>query len=150
MSTSIQPYQGSYLTPAVEKATVAGVMRPGVMGCPPDAPAAMVARMMSTHHIHAVVVEGVQGDPVRGEHLVWGIVSDLDLVRAARAGMEGLTAADLAADEPVTVEASLPLTDAARLMDERGVAHLVVAEGDRPVGVVSTLDIAGVLAWGRG
>lgn len=63
---------------------------------------------------------------------------------------EGLTAADLAAGEAVTVESSLPLTDAARLMDERGAAHLVVAEGDRPVGVVSTLDIAGVLAWGRG
>ena len=150
MSTSIQPFQGSYLTPAFEKATVAGVMRPGVMGCPPDAPATMVARMMATHHIHAVVVDGVQGDALRGEHLVWGIVSDLDLVRAARVGLDDLTASDLATAEPITVEASLPLTEAARLMDEHGVAHLVVAEDGRPVGVVSTLDVAGVLAWARG
>lgn len=150
MTTSIQPYQGSYLTPAFEKATVADVMRPGVMGCPPDAPATMVARMMATHHIHAVVVDGVQGDALRGERLVWGIVSDLDLVHAARVGMDGVTAADLAAAEPITVEASLPLMEAARLMDEHGVAHLVVAEGGRPAGVVSTLDVAGVLAWARG
>jgi len=150
MSTSIQPYQGSYLTPAFEKATVADVMRPGVMGCPPDAPATVVARMMATHHIHAVVVDGVQGDALRGEHLVWGIVSDLDLVRAARVGLDDLTASDLATAEPITVEASLPLTEAARLMDEHGVAHLVVAEGGRPAGVVSTLDVAGVLAWARG
>lgn len=149
MSTSIQPYQGSYLTPAFEKATVADVMRPGVMGCAPDAPAALVARMMATHHIHAVVVEGVRTDSVHGEQLVWGIVSDLDLVRAARAGIEGAIASDLATAEPVTVEASLPLTEAARLLDEHGIAHLVVADGGRPVGVVSTLDIAGVLAWGR-
>ncbi len=150
MSTSIQPYQGSYLTPSFEHASVADVMRPGVMGCPPDVPAAMVARMMATHHIHAVVVEGVHADAAHGEQLVWGIVSDLDLVRASRAGIEGRIAGDLATSEPITVEASLPITEAARLMDEHGVSHLVVADGDRPVGVVSTLDVAGVLAWGRG
>ena len=111
----------------------------------------MVARMMATHHIHAVVVDGVQGDALRGERLAWGIVSDLDLVHAARVGHgRGSPPPTSPPREPVTVEASLPLTDAARLMDEHGVAHLVVAEGGRPVGVVSTLDIAGVLAWGRG
>jgi CBS domain-containing protein len=33
-----------------------------------------------------------------------------------------------------------------------GVSHLVVieAESERPVGILSTLDIAGVLAWGEG
>ncbi len=150
MTTSIQPYQGSYLTPSFESATVADVMRAGVMGCPPDVPAAMVARMMATHHIHAVIVEGIHSDPANGEHLEWGIVSDLDLIRAARAGMETLTAGDLAAGDPVCVEASLPLVEAARLMDEHRTAHLIVSDGTRPVGVVSTLDLAGVLAWGRG
>ncbi|MGZ4269699.1 MAG: CBS domain-containing protein [Solirubrobacteraceae bacterium] len=150
MTTSIQPFQGSYLTPSFESATVADAMRAGVMGCPPDVPATMVARMMATHHIHAVVVEGIHSDAVRGEQLAWGIVSDIDLVRAGRTGLDTLSAGDLAGHEPITVEASLPITEAARLMDENGTSHLVVSDGRRPVGVISTLDIAGVLAWGRG
>ena len=149
MSTSIQPFQGSYLTPSFEKATVADVMRPGVMSCPPDFPATFVARTMATHHIHAVIVDGVRRDALHGEQLVWGVVSDIDLVRAANRGAEALTAGDLAATEPVVVEPSLPLTEAARLMDEHGTAHLIVVDEGRPIGVVSSLDVAGVLAWGR-
>jgi CBS domain-containing protein len=149
MTASIQPFQGSYLIPSFEKATVADVMHPGVVSCPPDFPAAVVAQMMATSHIHAVVVEGVRRDAMHGEELVWGVVSDMDLVRAARAGAEGLTAADIAATEPVTVEPSLALEEAARLMEEHETAHLVVVDRGRPVGVVSSLDVAGVLAWGR-
>lgn len=149
MTASIQPFQGSYLVPSFEKATVADVMHPGVVSCPPDFPAAVVARTMATNHIHAVVVEGVRRDAVHGEQLVWGVVSDMDLVRAARVGAERLTAADIAATEPVTVETSLPLEEAARLMEEHETAHVVVVDRGRPVGVVSSLDVAGVLAWGR-
>jgi CBS domain-containing protein len=149
MSTWIQTCQGSYLTPSLEKATVADAMRTGVMSCPPDLPAAVVARMMATHHIHAVVVEGIHHDPVHGEELRWGVVSDMDLLRAARAGVEELTAGDIAASEPVTVEPSLSLDEAIRLMAEHEAAHLIVVARGRPVGILSTLDIAGVLAWGR-
>lgn len=149
MTTSIQPFQGSYLTPSFEKATVSDVMRLGVLSCPPDLPVASVARIMATHHVHAVVVDGIRRDPVRGEQLVWGVVSDMDLVRAAHAGAESLTAGDIAATEPLTVEPSLALDEAARLMDEHGTAHLVVVDGERPIGVISSLDIAGVVAWGR-
>ena len=123
-------------------------MRAGVMSCEPDLPAATVARMMATHHIHAVVVEGIHRDPVDGERLTWGVVSDVDLLRAARAGIEEKTVGEIAATEPVTVEPSLPLVDALRLMEEHETTHLIVADGGRPVGVLSTLDIAGVLAWG--
>ena len=150
MTTPIQPYQGSYLMPSFDAATVADVMRPGIMSCQPDMPAVSVARMMATHHIHAVVVDGVKLDAVHGEQLVWGVVSDLDLARAAHAGAEGLTAGDLAAAEPVTIEPSASLADAARMMDEHATAHLiVVADDGRPLGVISTLDLAGALAWGR-
>jgi signal-transduction protein with cAMP-binding, CBS, and nucleotidyltransferase domain len=41
-----------------------------------------------------------------------------------------------------------PLAEAARLMADREVSHLVVNEDDRPVGVVSTLDIARAAAGG--
>jgi CBS domain-containing protein len=149
MSTPIQPHHGSYLLPAFEKATVADVMRHGVMGCSPEAPAVEVARMMATHHIHAVVVEGINVDAVHGEQLVWSVVSDLDLIRAAAVGVEGMTAADLAATEPLTVDPSTPLAEAAHMMEEHATAHLIVVADRRPVGMISTLDVAGALAWGR-
>jgi CBS domain-containing protein len=148
MST-IQPWEGSYLAPSLENATVADAMRVGVLSCEPDEPAAAVARMMGTHHIHAVIVDGVHRDAVHGEQLRWGVVSDADLLHAARNGIEGLTAGDIAGTEPVTVEPSLSLTDAVRLMDEHETTHLVVVDRGRPTGILSTLDIAGVLAWGR-
>ena len=69
MTTRIQPYRGGYLTPCFEHATVADAMRTGVMSCPHDVPATTVARMMATHHIHSVVVEGAHNDPVHGERL---------------------------------------------------------------------------------
>jgi CBS domain-containing protein len=147
--TAIQPWAGSHLTPSLETATVSDAMRVGVMSCEPDAPATAVARMMGTHHIHAVIVEGIHRDPVHGEQLRWGVVSDTDLLRAARSGIESLTAGEIAATEPVTVEPSCALTEAVRLMEEHDTTHLVVADRGRPIGILSTLDVAGVLAWGR-
>ena len=150
MTGALQPYRGSHLMPAFERATVVDVMRPGVMSCAPDAPLVTVAQTMATHHVHSVVVGGMTRDDAGGEHLVWGLVSDMDVVRAAESGLEGRTAADAARTELVTVDPSTPLIEAARLMNEHATAHLLVVSGVHPSGVVSSLDIAAALAWGRG
>jgi CBS domain-containing protein len=146
-SRSLQPSQGSYLTPAFERATVADAMHVGIVTCPPDAPLATVARTMATHHVHCVAVLGVRVDD--GEHLVWGTISDLDLARGAWSSEEP-DAGTMAATPAMSVEATAPLADAVGLMLEHGVTHLVVTDADaRPIGVLSTLDIAGIVAWGR-
>jgi CBS domain-containing protein len=124
-------------------------MRTGVLSCPPDVPASHVARMMATNHIHSVVVEGIHTAPVRGDQLSWGVVSDMDLLRAVQAGAEDVTAGEIAITEPVMVESTLALEEAVRLMLEHETAHLIVADRGRPVGILSTLDVAGVVAWGR-
>lgn len=146
----IQPYQGSYLTPSPEHATVADAMHPGVLFCPADASLTTVARMMATHHVHCAAVEGTETD--HGERIVWGIVSDLDVVRAMDWDNEEPVAGELAHAAPVTVAPTDSLTDAARVMSETDTHHLVVVSGprERPVGILSSLDIAGVVAWGRG
>jgi CBS domain-containing protein len=149
MTEALQPYRGSYLMPAFERATVADVMRPGVMSCAPDAPLLTVAQTMATHHVHCVVVAGIATDEVGGDHLIWGLLSDMDMVRAAESGIEGHTAADAARTEVVTVDPATPLARAAALMDEHDSAHLIVTAGGHPAGVISSLDIAGALAWGR-
>lgn len=148
MSTHLDPGQGSHVAPSFEHAVVADAMRRGVVTCPPGAPAAEVARIMASRHIHAVVVAGVRDTPA-GERLAWGVAADTDVLRAAREGLEGLTAGELAASDPVTIAPDGSLADAARLMVEHGITHLIVAEHGHPVGVLSTLDVAGVLAWGR-
>jgi CBS domain-containing protein len=149
MARTVQSYRGSYLMPSFETASVADVMHPGVMSCPPEAPLVTVAQTMATHHVHAVVVGGIGNDDVHGDHLVWGLISDMDLVRAAEVGIEGRMAEEIARTEAITVEPSASLATAARLMDVHGTSHLIVVSGGAPIGMISSLDIAGALAWGR-
>jgi CBS domain-containing protein len=59
-----------------------------------------------------------------------------------------LDAGNLAALDVFDIGSAEPLAEAARIMAEHEVSHLVVNEDDRPVGVVSTLDIARVAAGG--
>ena len=147
-NTALQPH-GSYLTQSLEHATVSDAMHPGILSCEPDASLAEVAKVMATHHVHCVAVVGISHeDP---ECFVWGIVSDQDLVRAGIADDAGETARALAKQPVVIVEPAMRLSDAAREMLARGGSHAVVADpvAQRPIGVLSTLDIAGVLAWGE-
>jgi CBS domain-containing protein len=127
--------------------TVADVMHPGVVSCPPQTSLAEVARMMADRRMHSVVVHGLARAAHGGEHLVWGAISDRDLVEAAlRKG--SATAADLATTELVVVDATDSLDEASRLMVEHELSHLLVVDGAtrEPVGIVSTLDLAQALA----
>jgi CBS domain-containing protein len=150
MTTTLQPYRGSPLIPPFPRASVADVMRPGLLSSHADAPITEVADTMATYRIHAVAVAGIRTDAVHGEELVWGLISDLDLARAAGGNLEGRVAADFARTEAVTVEATTPLREAASMMAEHGTSHLIVARDGRPIGMVSGLDVAAAIAWGGG
>jgi len=145
----LQTARGSFLMPRFENATVADVMRHGVITCTPETPLRTIARMMSGYHVHAVVVTKDDGE---GGHEPWGIVSDFDVLGAAHEGCEDLTAGQVSRTPVVMVAPDDALAHAAQLMREHSTSHLlVIAAGDsRPVGVVSTLDVAGALAWGEG
>lgn len=135
--------------PPFATATVREAMHPGILTCPPDASLAEVAAMLSAHRVHCVAVIGVATR--EGERLVWGIVSDLDVVRAAQsADARQPTAGEIAATEPVAIGADEPLAAAAQAMAEHDVHHLVVVAGrdPQPVGIVSCLDLADALAQG--
>jgi CBS domain-containing protein len=137
--------EGSYLTPSIQHARVADAMRTGVITCPPDTSLKVVAKIMATNHVHAVVVSGLpDGAP-------WGAVTDQDLLAVASDASDHL-AGHYATATPVMVKPGERLEDAAQLMCRRGVTHLLVGdpESERPIGVLSSLDIAGIVAWGRG
>ena len=139
-----QMLESSKTGPALEQLTVEVAMHPGVVTCPLETPLATVARMMATYRIHAVIVFNEDSDDVASADL-WGVVSDLDLVKAASAGdLEDRTAGGTAVTPVVTVERDDTLARAAQLMSEHEVTHLVVADPKqaRPIGVLSTLDVA--------
>jgi CBS domain-containing protein len=102
---------------------------------------------MAREHVHAVYVfDYGEEDDVTPE--LWGLVSDLDLVAAARGDLDARTARDASVTPLVDVRSDDSLDRAAQLMSEYGVAHLAVLEpGTRtPIGVLSTLDVARVIS----
>jgi CBS domain-containing protein len=124
-------------------------MHPGILSCEPDARLAEVAKMMAGHHVHCLAVVGVSHE--EPECFCLGHRVDLDMVRAGIDADDGETARALAKEPVVVVEPGMPLREAARQTLTEGVSHVVVADpvSHRPVGVLSTLDIAGMLAWGE-
>jgi CBS domain-containing protein len=129
---------------ALHELRVADAMHAGLVSCPPDTPVRAVARMMATYRVHAVLVHP-HGAGRAGE--AWGVVSDTDLLAAARAGdAETQTAGRVAGTPVLTVSPDDRLSRAAQLMLEHEVSHVLVVLGPRPVGVVSTLDVARAFA----
>ena len=131
------------------KPRVADAMHWGLIHCTPETSLRAVAALMSGERVHCVVVTE---DPPAARSL-WGVVSDLDLVAAMTVRpLDDQRAGGTAMKPAVTAVPHEPLENAARRMTEHGVAHLVVIDvvGQRPLGVLSTLDVACVLAEGTG
>jgi CBS domain-containing protein len=125
-------------------ASVADAMSRGTLSCQSDTTLRTIAAMMAEHGVHSVVVTDLDGV---SEH-AWGIVTDIDVVAAAGEDVDERTAGEVAATELLTIAPSDTLEHAAQLMTEHEVTHIVVvdSEGGKPLGVLSTLDVAGILA----
>lgn len=127
-----------------DETRVIDAMHPGVVTCPPETPLRVVARMMARYRIHAVVVtdyEEGEGE----EEQPWRVVSSVDVAKTIALGrFDDATAGGAAAREVVSVGSDEPARQAARLMAEHDVAHLIVTspDGSSPTGVISTLDLA--------
>jgi CBS domain-containing protein len=131
----------------LETLKVQDAMHEGVFTCSLYAPLSTVARIMAAHRVHAVVV---WNEPARNEAAqLWGVVSDLDLIKlAATEDLRARTAGGSAATPALMVAPDESLARAAQIMTEHEVTHLVVVDPTttKPVGVVSTLDLAEALA----
>ena len=82
--------------------------------------------------------------------MIWGIVSDLDLLEAAIESNAPVTAATLAKQPVISVRSTMSVHDAAKTMVEYGANHVVVVDPDHrvPIGILSTIDVAELLAAG--
>jgi CBS domain-containing protein len=120
--------------------TVREVMHNGLIACPGTAPLAEVAAALVERRAHTVMV---------GYQDRWAFVSDMDVVAAALRGDATPIASEMIGIEARTIAADDTLDTAARLLVATPVGHAVVMSPDGfPVGVVSTLDLVGVLATG--
>jgi CBS domain-containing protein len=130
--------------PPMAQARVADVMRVGVLSCAPETSLRDLAQTMASHRVHCVVITDVGGEQERA----WGIASDLDVAASAGPDADRRSAREVARTSPVTVEPDTPVVHAAHMMADNETTHLVVVEGGNgaPTAVVSTLDIAAVLA----
>jgi CBS domain-containing protein len=130
-----------------ETSTVGDAMSNGVISCPPETPLRVVARMMATFSVHAIFVFEHADEEDEAPQL-WAVVSDLDLVAATPLDLDGLTAGSTAVTPLVSIAAERPIAEAGALMASYGIAHLAVTDrrSRRPIGVISTLDIARAVA----
>jgi CBS domain-containing protein len=122
----------------LDSLAVCDAMHRGIVTCPPTATMREVAELLAEHGVHCAVVADETG------RTLWGIVSDIDLMRGLRSPLP-LTAGNLAALDVLTVDPQDELRRAAQLMAEHDVAHLIVVDGG-PVGMLSTLDVAQAVA----
>jgi len=137
----------SLTEPTLDRLRVVDAMHPGMISCIPETPLRTVARMMASYRVHAIFVHG-HGDDLLPDGDAWGVVTDVDLVGAVRNGaLDELVAEQVAGSPALTVATADSLGAAVQLMVEHEVSHLIVVErhSGRPIGVLSTLDVARVL-----
>jgi CBS domain-containing protein len=93
---------------------------------------------MARPRVRAVVVLAEDG-----EGGLWRVVSDADVLAASeRCAFDERSASEIARAPIVTIPRSDGIARAARLMREHCVTHPLVTVRNRPVGVISTLDMA--------
>jgi CBS domain-containing protein len=138
---------GTELSRTLAGATVADAMTTGVINCAPETSLRTVARIMAERRVHAVYVFDYGHEDDETVEL-WGLVSDLDVVAAAVEYLDARTAGESAVTPLVVVESDDGLDHAAALMAENDVSHLAVVDPHtgRPVGVLSTIDIARIVS----
>lgn len=106
----------------------------------PSAPATEARNSMRTGGVrHLLVVERRQ---------IVGIVSDRDLGGRAGGNRKGLTVAEFMTKTVVTARPDTTIRQAANLLRGHIIGCLVVADGGKPVGIVTTTDLLDLL--GRG
>jgi CBS domain-containing protein len=127
---------------------VADAMHDGLITCAPETPLRTVARLLATYRVHAIVVLPRHGGDA-GHVASWKVITDLDLVQAAsELDLDHGTAADVAGGLVRCVQPDEPLSSAVLTMLANRLSHVIVVgrANGRPLGVVSTLDVARALA----
>lgn len=126
---------------------VRDLMHRGLFTCRPNATLGQVAVLLHQNHTHALIVTDRDGRAL-------GVISDFDLMAGewlssdseSLTVMRKLTAADLMSSPVISVEADMPLPEAAREFIQKQISRLLVTENGKPVGVISLSDFVASIA----
>lgn len=122
---------------------VGDAMHTGILMTDPDTPLRLVARMMADRRVHVVALaeEGQMRRPLM-------MISTLDIAAAvASSAGDEMTAGQAAQTELRAISVDEPIEDAAFVMAEHQVEHLVAIDpaSGHAEGIISALDVAAVL-----
>ncbi len=109
------------------------IMAPLSRGIEPDTPLSEAARTMRTARMKWL--------PVTSGPNVISVVTQEELTRAATLPSELGCVSDIMSHEVVTLAATAPLLDAARIMNRRQISCIVAVHGNDPVGVLTAKDL---------
>jgi len=124
-------------------------MHPGVVSRTPDTPISELAGTMADLRMHCIAVAGVARRETATSTSSGGRSATWDVMHAAHRRHLATPAADVAASAPLALPESADLARAATLMADHEATHIVVVgRTGLPLGVVSTLDVLGIVAAG--
>jgi CBS domain-containing protein len=100
-----------------------------------DTTVAEAAGILADEHVGSLVV---------GEDIIEGIVTETDIVRAVGDSLDlsSTTVVDIMSDPVVTIRPHEAVRAAGERMGHNGVKKLPVTEDGKPVGIVTTTDLA--------
>lgn len=129
--------------------TVGDAMTFGVLSVKANAGLGEAVRLMDAYHVRGLAV-------VDGTGAVVGVISQTDLVHARVTEhlwdtWRGLAVRHLMTTPAVTAPTTMPLGEAARLMEDKEIHRLIVVgeDGVTPLGVLSTSDLIRDMAEAR-
>ena len=128
--------------------TINNLMHEGLIICPPDTSLGKVATMLTTHHVHALVVAEEPDHPL-------GVISDFDLLagewlsvdQESLNTMRRLTARHLMTSPIESMDLNTSVNEAAKRMTDKGIHRMLVTDAGKPAGILSISDlVAGIAA----
>ncbi len=117
---------------------VEDIMHFGIITCRTHTVLKEVVRIIADSDVHALVV-------IRDNGNVAGIVSHMDLLRLYGQNLLEHTAQDVMTPRVITIGQDATVEQAVKMMLDHNIRRILVteatADGERPVGVISTTDI---------
>lgn len=118
-----------------DETPVSEIMSSPVITVTQDTTIAEAAGVLADEHVGSLIV---------GEDIIEGIITETDIVRAVGDGLDlsATTVAEIMSDPVVTIRPHEAVRTAGERMGHNAVKKLPVTENGKPVGIVTTTDLA--------
>ena len=115
---------------------VRDIYHKGVIFCKPDTPLQEMVRVMADTEIHAIMVAEREGEPPVG------VISHTDAIAHYGKDLTAVYARDAMTGDVVSISEDATVEEAAKKLLESHIHRLlVVGQGGKPLGILSTTDI---------